>query len=81
MHAIIIDPPYGLTRGSPNSPGYDRPWDVAWDDGQWAELQSQLRRVLAPGGHILIFSQGTFTRRNYRRIELDTPMDVSREGE
>ena len=45
----------GITRG------WKRDWDVRWTSEEWARLRKELWRVTAPGGHVLVFSQGDFT--------------------
>lgn len=72
--AVIIDPPYGITRGSQGGAGtggWNRNWDVRWTDDEWRTLREQLWRVVAPGGHVLIFSQGEFTEVVRRQMTTD----------
>ena len=59
---VIMDPPYGITRGDSAGKGWDRQWDVKWTNENWGLVTAQLWRLLAPGGHILIFSQGDHSR-------------------
>ena len=56
--AVICDPPYGNTKGSSTSDGYNRQWDVAWSRAMWQDTMAHFWRVLQPGGHLLLFCQG-----------------------
>lgn len=49
IDAVITDPPYGTTQHG---------WDVTQD---WPTLWSEIRRVLRPGGNVVVFSAQPFT--------------------
>ena len=59
---VCFDPPFGATRGSPTSKGFDRSWDIPWTAAEMSVVHNQLHRILAPGGHIAIFSANAFTQ-------------------
>ena len=52
VSVIIIDPPYGAQTHNQNV------WDVAWSSTFWQDIVKECFRVLAKGGHMVVFAGG-----------------------
>jgi site-specific DNA-methyltransferase (adenine-specific) len=59
---IVIDPPYGMTS---------QPWDKKWTKDEWARVLSQVWRLLARGGRLLVFGKKEFFHEVYDRVKDD----------
>jgi 23S rRNA G2069 N7-methylase RlmK/C1962 C5-methylase RlmI len=59
---VVIDPPYGMTS-------YE--WDKKWTKDEWARVLSQVWRLLAKGGRLLVFGKKAFFHEVYHMVNDD----------